>query len=87
MSKTGGAFDQPLTVKHLRGLLRLAIRCKREMPSSGSMGSMAIILNSSRFDGRIDCIDWEPLFIAVDGNRYKGFHKHAWDAKSMSCER
>lgn len=47
---------------------------------------MSVILYSSRFDGRIDCIDWEGLFDTIDGQRASGFHRHVWDPRKMDCE-
>lgn len=83
MNGNGGNFEGLLNVQRLRGRLRLVIRCRHPLPSSWSM---SLILNSSRFDGRIDCIDWEPLFVAVDGTRCSGFHRHEWSAKEMNCD-
>jgi hypothetical protein len=48
---------------------------------------MSLILNSERFNGRIDCIDWEPVFVSIDGTQCRGFHRHLWNAKAMSCDR
>jgi hypothetical protein len=47
---------------------------------------MSLILYSSRFDGRIDCIDWEGLFVTMEGAKGSGFHRHIWDPEKMSCE-
>lgn len=48
---------------------------------------MSVILYSSRFDGRIDCIDWEGLFVTMDGKEASGFHRHIWDPGEMNCEK
>ena len=48
---------------------------------------MSLVLYSKRFDGRISCIDWEGLFVSIDGGKASGFHSHVWDPKEMSCER
>src|ERR1700683_2418710 len=84
MDVNGGTLEEPLRVKGLRGELRLGIPNRH---SSETSWSMALILNSTRFDGRIDCIDWEPLFVSIDGPKCTGFHRHAWNAKAMSCDR
>jgi hypothetical protein len=84
MDAGGGATEARLKVKHCRGELRLAIRCRH---SSHTSWSMSLILNSARFNGRLDCIDWEPLFISIEGKRCNGFHRHIWNAKAMSCDR
>ena len=76
----GGATEG----KGIRRGLRLVIRCRH--PSQTSW-SMSLILNTARFDGRIDCIDWEPLFVSTDGSKCSGFHRHLWNAKVMSCDR
>jgi hypothetical protein len=79
-----GDLEAPLRAGRIRGHVRIVIRCRHLSPTSWSM---SIILNSSRFDGRIDGIDWEGLFVSTDGTRHSGFHRHDWDAKVMSCER
>ena len=48
---------------------------------------MSVILFSRRFDGRIDCIDWENLFVNDDGKAGHGFHRHIWNPEMMSCEK
>ena len=48
---------------------------------------MSVILYSSRFDGRIDCIDWEGSFVTMEGKRASGFHRHIWDPAKMDCEK
>lgn len=84
MNAQAGTFEGQLTVPRLRGRLRLMIRCRHADMSSWSM---SLVLNSSRFDGRIDCIDWEPLFVSISGERCVGFHRHVWNPKQMSCDR
>jgi hypothetical protein len=84
MNVNAGTFDGLLGVQRLSGRLRLIIRCRHAFPGSWSM---SVVLNSGRFDGRIDCIDWEPLFVSIDGIRCNGFHRHVWNPKSMSCDR
>lgn len=48
---------------------------------------MSVILYSDRMDGRIDCIDWEHMFEAMDGAKGSGFHRHIWDPTTRSCEK
>ena len=48
---------------------------------------MSVILYSGRFDGRIDCIDWEGMFVTMDGKAASGFHRHIWDQGRMDCEK
>jgi hypothetical protein len=47
---------------------------------------MSIVVNGARFNGRIDCIDWEGSFVDTESVRNRGFHRHLWDPKIMSCE-
>jgi hypothetical protein len=84
MDRNGGALKHPLVAPRLRGQLRLAIRCRSNSPTAWSM---SVILYSRRFDGRVACIDWEGSFVAIDGRKSSGFHRHVWDAMEMSCER
>jgi hypothetical protein len=84
MDLTGGSLDERVNVRGSRGILRFVIRCRH---TSQTSWSMSLILNSARFDGRIDCIDWEPLFVDIDGKSNRGFHRHIWNAKAMSCDR
>jgi hypothetical protein len=84
MSTNGGDLRHPLVVPRMRGELRLAIRCRS---NSETCWSMSVILYSRRFDGRIDCIDWEGLFVTMDGKRDSGFHRHIWDPGKMECEK
>jgi hypothetical protein len=84
MDASGGTLEGRLSVKGSRGLLRLVIRCRHPSPTSWSM---SLILNSERFSGRVDCIDWEPLFVSIDGSRCSGFHRHIWNSKVMTCDR
>jgi len=82
--RSGGTLEGRLKVKGFHGQVRLVIRCRHASPTSWSM---SLILNSKRFNGRIDCIDWEPLFVSIDGTQCSGFHRHIWNAKAMSCDR
>ena len=84
MDANGGNLEHGLVVPRARGQVRLIVRCRNNLCTCWSM---AIILNSKRFNGRIDCIDWESQFVATDGQTRTGFHRHAWDAKKGSCER
>ena len=84
MNKTDGDLRHPLIVPRMRGELRLVIRCRHNSETSWSM---SVILFSRRFDGRIDCIDWENLFVTIDGKEGHGFHRHIWDAEKISCEK
>ena len=84
MDLAAGDFEAPLRAPRLKGVLRLVIRCRH---ASAVCWSISIILNSGRFDGRIDCIDWEHTFIDIDGARASGFHRRIWNAKARSCER
>jgi hypothetical protein len=84
MDASNGDLEYSLVVPRVRGSLRLVVRYRH--PSRTSW-SMSVILNSDRFDGRIDCIDWEGSFVSIGGVWCSGFHRHVWDAKSMSCER
>lgn len=65
------------------GQLRIQIRCKNNSPVCWSM---SVILYSNAGEGRIDCIDWEPTFVTIDGVKASGFHRHIWDPKKKSCE-
>jgi len=78
MNQDDGCLKHPLLVPRMRGELRLVIRCRS---SSQTSWSMSVILYSSRFNGRIDCIDWEGLFVAIDGTKAMGFHRHVWTQK------
>jgi len=84
MNQNDGYLKHPLLVPRTRGQLRLVIRCRS---SSQTSWSMSVILYSSRFDGRLDCIDWEGLFETIDGKKAMGFHRHVWDAEKMNCEK
>lgn len=79
-----GTLKHPLSVPRVRGQLRLVIRCRSSLPMAWSM---SVILNSGKFNGRIDCIDWEGLFVAIDGAKASGFHRHIWQPSEMSCEK
>lgn len=83
MDGSSGNLNRPLRVPRMRGYLRLVVRCRHSSPTSWAM---SVILNSGRFDGRIDCIDWEALFVSADGRRCSGFHRHVWNAKAMNCD-
>ncbi len=84
MDRNHGNLEWNLRIPRLRGSLRLVIRCRHSSPAAWSM---SVILNSNRFDGRIACIDWEPLFASIDGMKCSGFHRHVWNEKAMSCDR
>jgi hypothetical protein len=84
MDESGGSLEALLKVRGTRGALRLVIRCRH---SSQTSWSMSLVLNSARFDGRIDCIDWEPLFVSIDGVKCSGFHRHIWNNEARSCDR
>jgi hypothetical protein len=82
MDATGGDLKHALSVPGLRGELRIQVRCRSDAAASWSM---SVILLGNRFNGRIDCIDWEGLFKTMDGGQGSGFHRHIWSAKDMSC--
>ena len=84
MDGNGGCLEHPLSALRIRGHLRLVVRCRNRSPMAWAM---SVILNSRRFNGRIACIDWEGLFVASDGSKSSGFHRHIWDAGEMSCEK
>jgi hypothetical protein len=84
MNANDGCLRHQLVVPRMRGQLRLVIRCRN---SSQTCWSMSVILYSSGFDGRIDCIDWEGLFVTIEGKQGSGFHRHIWDPKKMDCEK
>jgi hypothetical protein len=84
MNANRGDLRRPLLVARARGQLRLVIRCRT---SSHTSWAMSVILYSGRFDGRIDCIDWEGSFLTIDGKTASGFHRHVWDPKTMNCEK
>lgn len=84
MDANFGDFEADLHVARMRGRLRLILKCRH---TSFASWSMSLILNDHRFNGRIDCIDWEPLFDSIDGRRCSGFHRHVWNSKQMSCDR
>jgi hypothetical protein len=79
-----GTLRHPLSVPHLRGQLRLVIRCRSSNPTAWSM---SVILYSSKFDGRIACIDWEGLYVDINGRECAGYHRHIWDPAEMNCEK
>jgi hypothetical protein len=83
MAKGRGDLRHPLSVPKMRGQLRLSIRCRNDSPASWAM---SVILYSHRFDGRIGCIDWEGLYVTMDGGKASGFHCHVSDPKAMHCE-
>jgi hypothetical protein len=72
-----------LHVPRIRGQLRLNVRCRSQLPGAWQM---SIVLYSPRFDGRLDCIDWEGQFVDVNGQIGSGFHRHIWDHAVMSCD-
>ena len=84
MNGNSGCLRHTLTVTRMRGELRIVIRCRNNSETSWAM---SVILYSSRFDGRIDCIDWEGLFVTIDGKEASGFHRHIWDPRKMDCEK
>ena len=84
MDLHGGSLDQPIRVHRIGVKIRLVIRCRHESYTSWSM---SIIVNAADFDGRVDGIDWEILFVSIDGLKCRGFHKHQWNPKAASCER
>jgi hypothetical protein len=84
IDKDAGNLKSELLVPRMRGELRIQIRCPR---ASFTSWAMAVVLYSSRFTGRIDCIDWEPLFVCMNGLKCAGYHRHMWNAKVMSCEK
>jgi len=84
MDAEDGSLRRVLRVPGMRGQLRIVIKCRSNSPMCWSM---SVILYSNRFDGRIDCIDWEHLFVTMDGARGTGFHRHIWNHQEMSCEK
>jgi len=84
MNANDVSLRHPLIIPRMRGQLRLVIRCRS---NSETCWSMSVILYSSRFDGRIDCIDWEGLFVTIDGKKGSGFHRHLWNPEKMDCEK
>ena len=84
MNTEDGTLRRPLQVARIRGQLRIVIRCTNNSPTCWSM---SVILYSNRIDGRIDCIDWEGMFDAVDGTKGTGFHRHLWDPIRKDCEK
>ena len=59
--------------------LRLNIRCK------GGATTWSVSLKLHRI--RIDGIDHEPKFKAVDGSLADGWHRHLWDSSACNAER
>jgi hypothetical protein len=84
MAAENGSLRHALRLPGIRGQLRIVVKCRNNSPTCWSM---SVILYSNRFDGRIDCIDWEGLFVTMDGGRGSGFHRHKWDHEEMSCEK
>jgi hypothetical protein len=84
MDRNSGELRQAkLTVPRIRGQLRLNIGCRQPQRESWRM---SVVLYSPRFDGRIQCIDWEGWFVDIDGLRQVGFHEHLWDEAARSCD-
>lgn len=84
MDANNGLLKHAVVVPRVRGQLRLVIRCRND---SHQCWSMSVILYSVRFDGRIDCIDWEGLFVTKEGSKASGFHRHIWNPEQMDCEK
>ena len=84
MAAENGSFKHALRLPGMRGQLRVVVKCRNSSPTCWSM---SVILYSSRFDGRVDCIDWEHLFVTMDGQSGSGFHRHIWHSEVMSCEK
>jgi len=81
-----GKFD--LTEEHetkdeygvdFRVLIRLNINCQSKAPQGWAI---ALKLHNERIDG----IDWEPEFLAVDGSIGHGWHRHQWDQRRQSAK-
>ena len=61
-------------------VLRLNINCKGRYPESWSV---ALKLAKIRIDG----IDHEGKFDAIDGSKGRGWHRHIWSERQQNAER
>lgn len=61
-------------------VLRLNLHAKSEFPTSWTA---ALKLHHVRIDG----IDYEPVFLTMDGTLASGWHRHHWDANTLNADR
>jgi hypothetical protein len=62
-----------------RVIIRLNVNCQSQVPEGWTI---ALKLHKERIDG----IDWEAGFYAVDGSRGRGWHRHQWNQRTQSAK-